>query len=73
MTFKVEFVDEDVNISDVRGEAISPYGRSEVKLNLSQYGGKGTFTPKTLGMHQVRIYHLNWAPVVVEGQGGILP
>lgn len=54
MSFQVDFLDEDVNPNEVRGEANGPYGKSEVRMNLSQFGGKGTFTAKTVGMHQVR-------------------
>lgn len=49
----MEFLDDDVDIKDVKAEVIGPYGKVDAKMNLKQHGGKGTFTPMVVGMHQV--------------------
>lgn len=53
MNFRVDFLDEDVDVKDLKADVVGPYGKIDSKMNLGQYGGKGSFVPTTVGMYQV--------------------
>ncbi|KAK6633220.1 hypothetical protein RUM44_003821 [Polyplax serrata] len=57
VTFNIEFLDEDIDVKDIKTEVVGPLGKVDCKLNLGQYGGKGSFSPTTVGMHQVNVLY----------------
>lgn len=54
----MEFLDDDIDVNDVKADVVGPYGKVDCKLDLRQYGGKGSFTPNVVGMHQVKLIQI---------------
>ncbi|XP_068086528.1 filamin-A isoform X1 [Anabrus simplex] len=56
--FKIEYLSKDINLKEVRAEVVGPSGKtSDCRLNLTGMGGKGSFIPTEVGMHQLIVYN----------------
>ncbi|XP_076639876.1 filamin-type immunoglobulin domains fbug isoform X1 [Colletes latitarsis] len=55
--FKLEMLTKEVNTREVRGEVVSPSGRTECRLTWNGVHGKGTFIPTEVGMHKLMVYN----------------
>lgn len=54
--FKINFLEDNVDIKQIKTEIRGPSSKTECRLNLSKTGGAGTFTPTEAGMHDLIIY-----------------
>ncbi|XP_043285268.1 filamin-B [Venturia canescens] len=55
--FRLEMLSKEANAREVRGEIISPSGRTECRLTWNGIHGKGTFVPTEVGMHKLMVYN----------------
>ncbi|GLH04452.1 Protein sickie [Gryllus bimaculatus] len=56
--FRLELLSQDVDAREVRAEVVAPSGRvSECRISLGGGGGKGSFVPTEVGMHQLTVFN----------------
>lgn len=55
ITFHVDFVDDEIEQSEITVEVKGPSERVDCRLNFTSKGGKGTFTATEIGIHEVVI------------------
>uniref|UniRef100_A0A1B6E957 Calponin-homology (CH) domain-containing protein n=2 Tax=Clastoptera arizonana TaxID=38151 RepID=A0A1B6E957_9HEMI len=57
-TFKIDFLGDDIDPRSITVEIEGPEGQLlDCRLSLDSMGGKGTFTPTHVGMHQITVFN----------------
>lgn len=54
--FKIEFMSNEVVVSELVVEVNGPSGPVRVDLDISPRGGKGVFVPEQVGIYEVSVF-----------------
>ncbi|XP_063231927.1 LOW QUALITY PROTEIN: filamin-C [Bacillus rossius redtenbacheri] len=55
--FRLDLLSREVDPKEVHAEVLGPSGKLDCRLSLSGGGGRGSFVPLEVGMHQLLVYN----------------